>query len=70
LDPVDIMKDLSQTFFEDVQSKKWQERKDALDALLGLLTANPRLCMNTQFSEVINVLKGVSFCSRIERKNI
>uniref|UniRef100_A0A914CYG4 TOG domain-containing protein n=1 Tax=Acrobeloides nanus TaxID=290746 RepID=A0A914CYG4_9BILA len=59
LEPSDIMKELSKSFFEDVQSKKWQERKDALEALLGLLIANPRLCTNGQYSEVIATLKGV-----------
>uniref|UniRef100_A0A914D2Y4 TOG domain-containing protein n=1 Tax=Acrobeloides nanus TaxID=290746 RepID=A0A914D2Y4_9BILA len=61
LEPVDITKDMSKTFFEDIQSKKWQERKEALEMLLELLNKNPRLDVKGQYSDVITALSNVRF---------
>lgn len=36
MDPVDILSQLPKNFFELVEEKKWQLRKEALDALLPL----------------------------------
>ncbi len=35
-DPVDILKDLGKDFDEGLHSKKWSERRDALQKLKGL----------------------------------
>jgi hypothetical protein len=43
LDPVDVLARLPANFQENMDSKKWTERKDALQALCDLLTSNPRL---------------------------
>ena len=61
LEPVDITKDMSKTFSEDILSKKWQERKEALEMLLELLNKNPRLDVKGQYSDVITALSNVRF---------
>jgi cytoskeleton-associated protein 5 len=58
LDPVDILLRLPKDFHEKLESKKWQDRKEALEALQGLLTANPKL-VASDYHEVLNELKKV-----------
>uniref|UniRef100_A0A914RZI1 TOG domain-containing protein n=1 Tax=Parascaris equorum TaxID=6256 RepID=A0A914RZI1_PAREQ len=43
LDPVDVISKLPDSFKEGVESKKWIERRDALQTLLTLCTDNPKL---------------------------
>lgn len=42
MEPVDILSKLPKDFYEKVEAKKWQERKEAVE-LLQPLTQNPRL---------------------------
>ncbi|XP_071537701.1 cytoskeleton-associated protein 5 isoform X2 [Panulirus ornatus] len=42
MEPVDILSKLPKDFYEKVEAKKWQERKEAVE-LLHPLTQNPRL---------------------------
>ena len=58
LDPVDILLKLPKDFDEKLESKKWQDRKEALEALQTLLTANPKL-IASDYHEVLNSLKRV-----------
>ena len=58
LDPVDILLKLPIDFQEKLESKKWQERKEALEALQGLLAANPKL-IASDYHEIMNDLKKV-----------
>ena len=44
-----------------LEAKKWQERKEALEALQTLLTQNPKLVSSDGFHELIGDLKKV-FC--------
>lgn len=52
LDPVDILPKLPKNFFEQVEEKKWQERKAALDALLPL-TQTPKI-VNGDFGDLVS----------------
>lgn len=56
-DPVEILSKLPKDFYEQVESKKWQERKEALEAL-DKLTSNPKLEPG-QYGEVCAVLKKI-----------
>ena len=60
LEPVDVLWKLPATFTEGVESKKWQERRDALQMLLTLCTDNPRLCPKASYGEHVNILKRVN----------
>lgn len=55
LDPVEILSKLPKNFYEQVEEKKWQLRKESLDALLPL-TQNPKL-QPGDFHELVKVLK-------------
>ncbi|XP_058791056.1 protein mini spindles isoform X2 [Phymastichus coffea] len=57
LDPVDILSQLPKDFYDKVESKKWQERKEALEALDTLLK-NPKL-ENGDYGEMIRALKKI-----------
>uniref|UniRef100_A0A914V058 TOG domain-containing protein n=1 Tax=Plectus sambesii TaxID=2011161 RepID=A0A914V058_9BILA len=59
LDPVDVLARLPANFQESVDSKKWTERKDGLQALSDLLTANPRLDQKANYGDMVGLLKKV-----------
>ena len=59
LDPVDILSKLPKDYFEKIESKKWQERKEALEALEALVK-NPKL-ENGDYGDVVRTLKKVIF---------
>ncbi len=44
-------------FFEE--SKQWKDRKEVLDDLLSLLTQNPKPTSDSDYSELIKILKKV-----------
>lgn len=56
LDPVDILSRLPKDYKEKTEAKKWQERKEALDALLLLIEKNPRL-QPADYYEVVHDLQ-------------
>ncbi|CAJ0930957.1 unnamed protein product, partial [Mesorhabditis belari] len=59
LDPFDVVGNLPPTFYNEeggVNSKKWQERKDALEALLKLISDNPKLDPKANYGELISTL--------------
>ena len=56
LDPVDILEKLPKNFYELVEEKKWQLRKEALDALHPL-SQTPKLSPSGDYNELIRVLK-------------
>ena len=60
-DPVDILPQLPKNFYELIASKKWQERKEALESLLTLATDNPRLDPNSNYNELMNTVAKVYF---------
>uniref|UniRef100_A0A1B6CWX2 TOG domain-containing protein n=1 Tax=Clastoptera arizonana TaxID=38151 RepID=A0A1B6CWX2_9HEMI len=58
MDPVDILAKLPKDFHDKVEAKKWQERKEALDALEQLLTTSPKL-ENGDYGDVVRALKKI-----------
>ncbi|CAK9799265.1 Protein mini spindles [Anthophora plagiata] len=57
LEPVDILSKLPKDFYEKLEAKKWQERKEALEAL-ETLVKNPKL-ENGDYGDVVRSLKKV-----------
>ncbi|XP_026480505.1 protein mini spindles [Ctenocephalides felis] len=58
LDPVDILSQLPKDFYEKLESKKWQERRESLDALDGLLNNAPKLASG-DYGDLVKALKHV-----------
>lgn len=59
-DPVDILSKLPKDFYEKIEAKKWQERKDMLEILENLVKT-PKL-ENGDYGEVVRTLKKVTNC--------
>ena len=59
IDPVDIVAKLPKDFYEKLEAKKWQERKEALDELEKLIVQNPKLEGN-DYGDLVRTLKKVS----------
>ncbi len=57
MDPVDIMPRIPKDFFAKCEEKKWQDRKDAVEALLNVLQKAPRLSKDVDYYEMVNLLK-------------
>ncbi|CAL8351661.1 unnamed protein product [Merluccius merluccius] len=57
LDPVEILSKLPKDFYEKIEAKKWQERKEALDAL-ETLAKNPKMEAG-EYGDVVRALKKV-----------
>lgn len=57
--PVDILSKLPKDFYEKVEAKKWQERKEALETLENLLKT-PKL-ENGDYGDLVRALKKVGF---------
>ncbi|KAF7647512.1 hypothetical protein LDENG_00171230 [Lucifuga dentata] len=57
LDPVEILSKLPKDFYEKIEAKKWQERKEALEALEAL-AKNPKLEAG-DYGDLVRALKKV-----------
>ena len=57
IDPVDILTQLPKDFYEKLEQKKWQERKEALDQLLPL-SQTPKI-QPGDFNDLIRAVKKV-----------
>ncbi|XP_069761542.1 cytoskeleton-associated protein 5 isoform X3 [Narcine bancroftii] len=57
LEPVEILLKLPKDFYDKIEAKKWQERKEALEAL-EVLVKNPKL-ESGDYSDVVRALKKV-----------
>lgn len=57
IDPVDILSQLPKDFYDKLEEKKWQTRKEALEALEVLLK-NPKL-LPGDYGELVKALKKV-----------
>ncbi|XP_065610988.1 cytoskeleton-associated protein 5 [Cyrtonyx montezumae] len=57
LEAVDILSKLPKDFYEKIEAKKWQERKEALEAV-ELLVKNPKL-ESGDYADLVKVLKKV-----------
>ncbi|XP_075981824.1 msps cytoskeleton-associated protein 5 isoform X2 [Anticarsia gemmatalis] len=58
LDPVEILSKLPKDFYDKLEAKKWQERKEALDALEALLKSAPKLEPG-DYADLVRALKKV-----------
>lgn len=58
LNPVNILSQLNKDFYEKLEAKKWQERKEAIDVLEGLLSKAPKL-ESGEYGELVRTLKKV-----------
>lgn len=58
LDPVEILSKLPKDFYDKLENKKWQERKEALDALENLLKNAPKLEPG-DYADLVRALKKV-----------
>ncbi|KAM9854380.1 cytoskeleton-associated protein 5 [Aulostomus maculatus] len=57
LEAVEILSKLPKDFYEKIEAKKWQERKEALEAI-ETLTKNPKL-ENGDYGDLVRALKKV-----------
>lgn len=57
LEPIDILSKLPKDFYEKLEAKKWQERKEALEAL-DALVKHPKL-ENGDYGDLVRALKKV-----------
>lgn len=60
-EPIDVLSKLPENFYTDLESKKWLERKSALDSFLKILNNNPRLATNVNYNDIVSTLKTVYF---------
>lgn len=61
--PVDVLSKLPKDFYEKVEAKKWQERKESLDAVENLLKS-PKL-ESGDYGDLVRALKKVRYCISI-----
>uniref|UniRef100_A0AAF5D4A5 TOG domain-containing protein n=1 Tax=Strongyloides stercoralis TaxID=6248 RepID=A0AAF5D4A5_STRER len=57
LEPVDVISRLPDNFFTVIESKKWSERRDALQGLLDLCTTHKRLDPKGATGDIVPCLK-------------
>uniref|UniRef100_A0A4W5RWB2 Cytoskeleton associated protein 5 n=1 Tax=Hucho hucho TaxID=62062 RepID=A0A4W5RWB2_9TELE len=57
LEPVEILSKIPKDFYDKIEAKKWQERKEALEAL-ETLAKNPKL-ENGDYGDLVRALKKV-----------
>lgn len=64
---VDVLAKLPEQFNEWLESKKWTERRDALQALINEIAKTPRLDSKADYFNITQTLRNVSlynFCSQ------
>jgi protein STU2 len=61
LSPVDVMSKFPNNLDEQLGSKKWQNRKEALEAVNGILNENPKLADNADYAGLIETFTKVIF---------
>lgn len=55
-EPAEILSKVPSDFFEKVESKKWQDRKEAVESLSNLICPNPKL-LPGEYGDIVKVLK-------------
>lgn len=58
IDPVNILSQLNKNFFEKLEAKKWQERKEAIDMLEGILSKALKI-ESGEYGDLVRALKKV-----------
>ncbi|KHJ78872.1 HEAT repeat protein [Oesophagostomum dentatum] len=56
MDPTDVVGKMRKDFDELITSKKWQERKEAVESVLSIMESAPRVAMSPELQQVILVL--------------
>ncbi|XGW07633.1 hypothetical protein V3C99_010638 [Haemonchus contortus] len=59
LDPTNVVEKLGKNFDELIVSKKWQERKEAVDSMLSIMESAPRVEMSPELQPVMMTLLKV-----------
>lgn len=59
LEQIDVLAKLPKDFYTELESKKWLERKAALEIFLQILTDNSRLATNVSYHTIVSTLKIV-----------
>ena len=59
MEAVDVAAKLPGDFYIQLDAKKWQERKEALEKLQQLLETHPKLVTTTDYGELIKNLKKI-----------
>ena len=58
MEPTEILTNVPKNFKKRIEAKKWQERKQVLDILLGIIRENP-LIQVTDYYDLVNDLKKI-----------
>jgi len=58
IEPVNILCQLSKDFYEKLEAKKWQERKEAIDMLEGILSKALKI-ESGEYGDLVRALKKV-----------
>lgn len=58
IDSVNILSQLNKDFFEKLEAKKWQERKEAIDMLEGILSKALKI-ESGEYGDLVRALKKV-----------
>ncbi|CAJ0605322.1 unnamed protein product [Cylicocyclus nassatus] len=56
MDPTDVVAQMKKDFYDLAASKKWQERKEAIEGLLSVMGNAPRVAMSPDVQQVIVTL--------------
>jgi len=59
IDPVNILCQLNKDFYEKLEAKKWQERKEGIDMLEGVLSKALKI-ESGDYGDLVRALKKVS----------
>lgn len=59
LEPVDVIARLPNSFFTDIEAKKWSDRRDALQELLDLCSTHKKLDPKMAVGDVVPCLKRI-----------
>lgn len=58
IDPVNILSQINKDFYEKLEAKKWQERKEAIDMLEGILSKALKI-ESGEYGDLVRALKKV-----------
>lgn len=61
IEPVNILCQLNKDFYEKLEAKKWQERKEAIDMLEGILSKALKI-ESGEYGDLVRALKKVRNC--------
>lgn len=55
-----LANNLTDAFYESLQSKKWSDRKDAIEGIVDVMNKNPRITLDdSSFATFIAILSQV-----------